>query len=303
MNPPRVSLEQWRTLQAVVSLGSYAKAAEQLHRSQSSISYAIRRLEEQLSMKVLSIQGRKAELTDIGKLVLDRARHLIQEAGELEQLARQVQSGWESHLRLVVDAAFPTSVLMQALQQFAPQSKGTHVELTEVILSGADDLLASGQADIVIGHLPPEGYLGNEILQIPFIAVAHHAHPLFQSAATLTEHDLRQHRQIVVRDSGQQQSNKGWLGSDQRWSVSSLDASAAMVIENMGYAWLPMHKIKSFLQQGILKPLPLQRGRLYRASLYLYFSHKSFEGPAARILSSIIENTSVQYQSHLETHF
>jgi DNA-binding transcriptional LysR family regulator len=296
---PKVTLEQWRTLQAVVSLGGYAQAAEHLHRSQSSVSYAIRRLEEQLGLKVLAIQGRKAELTDIGKLVLERAQNLIREASELEQLAQQVQSGWESRLRLVVDAAFPTNVLMQTLQQFVPKSRGTQVELSEVILSGAYDLLASGQADIVIGHQPPAGYLGSEIMQIPFIAVAHHEHPLNNKGDDVTENDLRKHRQIIVRDSGQQQLDKGWLSSEHRWSVSSLDTSVTMVVNNMGYAWLPLHKIETLLKQGILRTIPLRHGRSYRATLFLYFSHKSFEGPAARILSSMLEDNSRHYQEHM----
>jgi len=297
---PRVTLEQWRTLQAVVSLGGYAQAADHLHRSQSSVSYAIRRLEEQLGLRVLAIQGRKAELTDIGKLVLERAGHLLSEASELEQLARQVQSGWESRLRLVVDAAFPTHVLMQTLQQFAPKSRGTQIELSEVVLSGADDLLATGQADIVIGHQLPAGYLGNEIMHIPFIAVAHHEHPLNKLGRDISENDLRKHLQIIVRDSGQQQQDKGWQSSEHRWSVSSLDTSATMVADNMGYAWLPLHKIETLLKQGIIKPIPLRHGQRYYASLFLYFSHKSFEGPAARILSSLIEENSRDYQEQLE---
>ncbi len=41
MKAPRVTLDQWRTLQAVVDHGGFAQAAEALHRSQSSISYTV----------------------------------------------------------------------------------------------------------------------------------------------------------------------------------------------------------------------------------------------------------------------
>ena len=66
MKPPRVTLEQWRTLQAIVDSGGYAQAAEHLHRSQSSISYAMQRLESHLGIKILKLNGRKAELTEAG---------------------------------------------------------------------------------------------------------------------------------------------------------------------------------------------------------------------------------------------
>jgi len=62
LHNPRVSLEQWRTLQAVIDCGGYAQAAVQLHRSQSSVSYAVKRLQQQLGISLMHIEGRKAVL-------------------------------------------------------------------------------------------------------------------------------------------------------------------------------------------------------------------------------------------------
>ena len=55
---PRVTLEQWRVLQAVVDHGGFAQAAEALHKSQSSISYTVAKLQEQLGFPLLAIEGR-----------------------------------------------------------------------------------------------------------------------------------------------------------------------------------------------------------------------------------------------------
>ena len=63
---PKTTLEQWRVLQAVIEHGSYAQAAEKLHRSQSSVSYALTRLQETLKLELLVIDGRKARLTEAG---------------------------------------------------------------------------------------------------------------------------------------------------------------------------------------------------------------------------------------------
>ena len=57
---PKITLEQWASLVAVVDEGSYAKAADLLNKSQSTVSYAISRVEEQLGGQVLKISGRKA---------------------------------------------------------------------------------------------------------------------------------------------------------------------------------------------------------------------------------------------------
>ena len=43
---PKISLDQWTTLVSVVEAGGYAKAGDALHKSQSTLTYAIQRLEE-----------------------------------------------------------------------------------------------------------------------------------------------------------------------------------------------------------------------------------------------------------------
>lgn len=107
MKAPRVTLDQWRTLQAVVDHGGFAQAAEALHRSQSSISYTVARMQEQLGVPLLRIDGRKAVLTEAGEVLLRRSRQLVKQAGQLEELAHHMEQGWEPEVRLVVDAAYP----------------------------------------------------------------------------------------------------------------------------------------------------------------------------------------------------
>jgi len=130
---PRVTLEQWRVLQSVVDKGGFAQAAEALHKSQSSVSYTVAKLQEQLGYPLLIIEGRKAKLTERGEVLLRRSRHLIKEAVELEELAHTLGQGWEPELELVVDQVFPTPALLRALNAFEPQSQGTQVQLKEVV--------------------------------------------------------------------------------------------------------------------------------------------------------------------------
>ncbi len=74
------SLDHWRALAMVVDEGGYARAAEALGKSQSTVSHSILRLEELLGTRVLRIQGRRAVLTEVGAVVLRRARVLLGEA-------------------------------------------------------------------------------------------------------------------------------------------------------------------------------------------------------------------------------
>src|SRR5690606_37536231 len=151
---------------------------------------------------------------------------LLNEAEKLEQFAQSLQQGREIEIRLAVDVAFPTPLLLQALQRFTQRTPQTRVQLAEVVLSGADEALLQHGADIVIGTRLPAGLLGTPLLNIEFLAVAHPAHPLHQLGRSLKADDLKRHTQIVVRDSGTQHPrDDGWLGAAHRWTVSSMETS------------------------------------------------------------------------------
>ena len=296
MKAPRVSLDQWRALQAIVEQGGYAQAAAFLHRSQSSVSYAIGCLEAQLGTAVLMINGRKAELTETGRVLFERARKLLEDAGNLEQLATDLSSGQEAEIRLVVDAAFPFEILLQALRRFADHCPQTRIQLEQMILSGVDERLAAGLADLAISGQLPADMLGDEIITIEFMAVAHPRHPLHQLQSALTLDDLRDALQIVISDSGiEHKQDRGWLGASQQWSVSSLDASLQLISNGMGYGWLPRHLIGKELQHGTLKELPLREGKSYTISLYLVYGNPQHIGPATQLLADILKQC-IQHQ-------
>ena len=213
MKAPRVTLDQWRTLQAVVDHGGFAQAAEALHRSQSSISYTVARMQEQLGVPLLRIDGRKAVLTEAGEVLLRRSRQLVKQAGQLEELAHHMEQGWEPEVRLVVDAAYPTARIVRSLSAFMPQSRGCRVLLREEVLSGVEEALIQGAADLAISGLIIPGHLGADLSVVEFVAVAHPDHPLHRLQRELTHQDLETQMQVVIRDSGRlQPRDHGWLG-------------------------------------------------------------------------------------------
>ena len=54
MSQPRISLEQWQVLVAVVETGSHARAAERLNKTQSTITYAVQKIESLLGIKAFT---------------------------------------------------------------------------------------------------------------------------------------------------------------------------------------------------------------------------------------------------------
>jgi DNA-binding transcriptional LysR family regulator len=280
---PKSSLEQWAVLAAVVDEGGFAQAAQALNRSQSAVSYSLARLQESLDLELLKIEGRKSVLTSHGATLLARARALLKETETLELLARSLKQGWESELKLVVDAAYPRARLLRIIAALQATCPSTQVQLADVILSGAEEAIVKGTADVVVTSRVPPGFLGDWLLDVAFIAVARPDHALFRNERALTMQDLMRHVQVVVRDSGTSQPrDEGWLGAERRFTVSSMEASLATILAGLAYAWLPEHLVAESLQSGALKRLPLVSGGSRTVSLQIVLVRPDLIGPAAR---------------------
>jgi len=285
----RITLEQWRTLIAVVEAGGYAQAAERLHKSQSAVTYAVQKLESVLGVKAFEIQGRKAVLTPTGQVLVRRARALSEEAAALEVAAGQLAAGWEPELRLAVDTVFPTWLLLQVLAAFAEERPTTRIELIETVLGGTEEALLERRADLVIGPVVPPGFLGDPLMRLRFVAVAAPSHPLHALGRPLAYQDLRRHRQLVIRDSGlQRRRDAGWLGAEQRWTVSHKATSIRAVCMGLGFAWYVEDMIRDELASGALKPLPLREGAERYVELYLIFPDRDYAGPGAQRLAELL---------------
>lgn len=285
----RISLEQWRALIAVVDAGGYAQAAARLHKSQSAVTYAVKKLERLLGVDAFEIQGRKAILTATGQVLYRRARALLDEAAALEAAAATLAGGWEPQLRLAADIVFPTWLLLEVLVRFAGERPAMRIELLETVLGGTEDALAQRQADLVIGPIVPPGFVGDPLMRLRFVAVAAPSHPLHALGRELTYQDLRQHRQLVIRDSGlQRKRDSGWLGAEQRWTVSYKATSIRAACLGLGFAWYAEDMIREELATGALKPLPLREGGARYVELYLIFPDPDYAGPGARRLAEIL---------------
>jgi DNA-binding transcriptional LysR family regulator len=287
-----VTLEQWRMVQAVVDQGGYAGAAEALSKSVSTVSYGVHRLEAALGIKLLEVDGRRAVLTRAGAELLRRSRYLLDDALAIERSAVSLAQGWEPVVTLAVEVIFPQDRLLDSLDAFSRLTGTTRVELIESVLSGTTEQLFAGTADIAITAWVPPGFLGEPLMMVEFVAVAHPAHPLHGLGRPLAQRDLRQHRQLVVRDSGlREPRDAGWLGAEQRWTVSHLATSVEAVGRGMGFAWLPRHRIAALLESGALRPLDLVEGALRHHELYLVFADRDDAGPAARALAECLRKS------------
>lgn len=286
----RTSLEQWGILASIVDEGGFAQAAAALNKSQSAVSYGVARLQEALDVPLLEVDGRRAVLTAHGKTLLKRARPLLRDLDTLEKLARTLKQGWEPDLKLVVDVAFPRERLLNIVAELQELCPNTELQVSDAVLSGAEEAIVEQRADVVVTTRLPADYLGELLMNITFTAVASPKHPLFELGKSLAAEDLVRHVQVVVRDSGTKHPrDEGWLGAERRCTVTSMEASLATVKAGLGYAWLPEHLTAEALKQGSLRLLPLTSGGSRAVPLNLVLVRPEVAGPAARAAVEIFQ--------------
>jgi len=260
----KTTLEQWSLLEKVVEAGSFVKAAEQTNRSQSSVSYNLSLLQERLGVALLVAEGRRAVLTPAGELLLNQVKPLLKAFSYVETRAATLKSGARTRIDLMVDSIFPRRRLFAILREFQQRYPQTQVRLTEVLENTRADAL-NDEADVmVLTRRQDITGLGEWLMNVDFVAVAHRDHPLFSLEAPLNDELLRPWPLVQIADSQPAARPAG-----ESWTFSTIDAAIEAVMFQVGYGWLPEERIQTQLEQGVLKTLPLGHGVRRATPLHL----------------------------------
>jgi DNA-binding transcriptional LysR family regulator len=265
-----LTLDALRVLETIARRGSFAAAADELHRVTSAVSYTVQKLEEDLGVVLFDRSGHRAKLTVAGNLLVERGRDLLLASAQLVEDARAAASGWEQRLSIVIDAVYPEATLLSLVERFyehraATAEANTDVRIISEVLGGPWDALESGRADIAIAGAMRglgKGFRSRKLGGVRFIYVAAPQHPVFQDpilkqgATTL---ELENYRAIAVADSSRQRTPRSVrLGKHQpTLTVSSFAAKIAALEAGLGIGSMPAHLIEEQLRRGTLLPLPI----------------------------------------------
>jgi DNA-binding transcriptional LysR family regulator len=288
----RITLKDWRMLHAVASCGTFANAAQLLHVTQPAISYAISKLEEQLGLPLLELNGRKYKLTEIGTALLEHSGTLLQHAAALEEYAKHLQRGSSVEVLLAVDQEFPTSIVMPALYTFSSQCKDATVRLLEVHTSEIQKVLFEKGIDLAINREIPAGFNGDPLLEVEYVCVAHPDHPLFQLGRQLTQADLDREVQVLIKwEIVSFSSDAKEAGQVKRyWQVNNLETVESALCHGIGYGWLPRYRVRKLLEGGELKVLPLLNSSAYKSNFYLVHGRPAIRSPEAEQLANVLRS-------------
>lgn len=242
-----MTLDQLKVLCTIVEQGSFRAAAERLNRSQSALSIAIRKLEEEFRIQLFSRDQYRPVLTEEGRSLYDKAKTVLRHSAEFSNLAQHFAMGEEPQLRIALSAVFPLENIMGLLKQVMEEAPATRLSLMVENLHGTVERLDEGEADLAIGEFLPEGgeYEYVVIGQVEFVAVLSPLSPLASQLESLSERDLENTVQVIVRDTSRHHSKKtvGVLPEATQWVVNDFNMKKRILASGMGWGRMARHMI------------------------------------------------------------
>ncbi|WP_272522042.1 LysR family transcriptional regulator [Providencia sp. PROV202] len=253
-----LTLESLRVMDAIDRRGSFAAAAEELGRVPSALSYTMQKLEEELDVILFDRSGHRTKFTNVGRMLLERGRVLLEAADKLTSDAEALAKGWETHLTIVCEALVPAESLFPLVDKLAEKSD-TQLSLITEVLAGAWERLESGRADIVIApdmHFRSSSEINSKVLYtLNHIYVASPNHPIHQEPEPLSETTRVKYRGIAVADTARERPviTVQLLDKQQRLTVSSIEDKRKALIAGLGVATMPYPLVEQDIKEGRLR--------------------------------------------------
>jgi DNA-binding transcriptional LysR family regulator len=294
----RLSLDALLVLDAIARYGSFAAAAEQLHRVPSAVTYAVQKLEDELGVLLFDRSGHRAQLTSAGQELLREGRQLLAAAAELEERVRRVATGHEVELRIAVDGVIPIPRLFPLVERFYQACPGTRLRLTAEIFGGTWDALVNKRAELVIGaagegpgggdyELRPLGMMQRRFMVAPI-------HPLADLPEPLSAQDILPYRSVAAADSSRNlpPRSTGLLDGQDVLTVAHLEAKIAAQRAGLGVGYLPVHLTRAEVASGSLRVKEVS-GQALDVPLFIAWA-RDHEGKALEWFLRELDNAEVR---------
>jgi DNA-binding transcriptional LysR family regulator len=260
-----LTLDALAILDAIDRRGTFARAAEELDRAPSSLTYAVQQIEAELDVLLFDRSGHRARFTPAGKLLLDEGRALLGAAQALEDRTRQAAGGWEPRFALALEGVLSQAPLWPVIGAFYALGQSTEVRVRQEVLAGTWDALASGCADLAVagGEAPTGAGLRTRPLgALEFVFCVAPGHPLTRLKHPLTPVELAMHRAVVIADTARNLPLRSadWLRQQPRLTVDDVPGKLAAQQAGLGVGALPRWLAEPEIAAGRLVRCELDGG-------------------------------------------
>lgn len=268
---------------AVVELGSFTKAAKQLGKTKAIVSRQVNQLEAELGQRLLNRTTRSVSVTDQGREVYQRLRHIMDEIANLKVDDKSTEETLSGRLRISAPQTFGELKLMPILPAFMEQHPHLNVELQlndqylDIVQEGFD--LA-----VRVGILDDSNLIARQVSSIKQLLVASPEF-LAQHDPITTPADLP--NLPCIHDSNRRSGSKWLFMKDgqtlatqihPKLRVNGATAAAMAASQGLGLTVSPDFAVKSAIEQNKLVALltDYQIDNIENVGVYAVYPHRRY---------------------------
>jgi LysR family transcriptional regulator, hydrogen peroxide-inducible genes activator len=247
-----VTLTELKYIVAVARERHFGRAAEACHVSQPTLSVAVKKLEDELELKLFERSANEVTVTPLGDEVVRQAVVVLEQASEIREIAKRGKDPLAGALRLGVIYTVAPYLLPALVRQVIDRTPQMPLILTENFTTRLLDMLRNGEIDcaILAEPFPDAGLALAALYDEPFYVVVPHGHHLANCASVSAEvikketmlllgtgHCFRDHVLEVCPEFARFASDAE--GIRKSFEGSSLETIKHMVAAGMGITLVP----------------------------------------------------------------
>ncbi len=247
-----MTLTELKYIVAVAREKHFGHAADACHVSQPTLSVAIKKLEEELEVKLFERSAGEVSVTPLGEEIVRQAQSVLEQAAAIKEIARRGQDPVSGALTLGVIYTIGPYLLPELVRQTIARTPQMPLMLQENFTVRLLEMLRTGEIDcaILAEPFPDTGLAVAPLYDEPFVAAVPSSHPLAaQKSVTAAQlknetmlllgagHCFRDHVLEVCPEFARYASNAE--GIRKSFEGSSLETIKHMVASGMGVTLVP----------------------------------------------------------------
>lgn len=234
-----IEIKPIRYFLAVVEELSFTRAAERLHIAQPAISMAIKKLEKELGVDLFHRQDRKISLTDEGRVLLNHAKKLIQQADETELAMQELSGLSKGEVRVGIPSMLGSYYFPPILMAFRHRYPNLTLQVIEGGTWKLQQMLENGEIDlsVIVAEKPSTLLETRALLKEQMMVTVNQEHP-FADYDSVTPEQFFKEELVMFKE-----------GYFHRRVIDRL-AQEQGVIPNFGFETNLIPLIKSIVKQG-----------------------------------------------------
>lgn len=254
-----MTLQQMRTLDAVIREGSVQAGARALNKTHPSVITALKKLEDELGFALFDRTGYRSTLTAQGTLFYRRARRMLSQLNDLKDLATHIRVGEATELNIVLGDVTPMADALKILRGHTETYIHSPVNLYFENIHGPNERLLSGAVDLIVHHIDKSDprYEYKDFCSVPIVPVVAPGFLDIAIAPDLSYRDIAQYTQCIIRDTAKSPPDKSYyvLPDAPHITVGDQYTKKEIILQRMAWGHMPRFLIETELRDGRLLSL------------------------------------------------